>query len=99
MDWYGIFFFRAGSPTALLYGSYDDWLVVLSALVAIGSSILALQLTRLSQKQTSVVSRRFSIIASSVSLGAGIWAMHFIGMLAYQICTPVSYYPDATLSR
>ncbi|WP_292779018.1 PAS domain S-box protein [Methylophilus sp. UBA6697] len=97
MDWYGIFFFRAGAPTALLYGSYDDWLVVLSAVVAIGSSILALQLTRLSQKQTSVVSRRFSIIASSVSLGAGIWAMHFIGMLAYQICTPVSYYPDATL--
>lgn len=42
MDWYGIFFFRAGAPTALLYGSYDDWLVVLSALVAIGSSILAL---------------------------------------------------------
>lgn len=97
MDWYSIFFFRAGAPTALLYGSYDHWLVVLSALVAIGSSILALQLTRLSQKQTSVVSRRFSIIASSVSLGAGIWAMHFIGMLAYQICTPVSYYPDATL--
>lgn len=97
MDWYGIFFFRAGAPTALLYGSYDGWLVVLSAVVAIGSSILALQLTRLSQKQTSVVSRRFSIIASSVSLGAGIWAMHFIGMLAYQICTPVSYYPDATL--
>lgn len=23
--------------------------------------------------------------------------MHFIGMLAYEICTPVSYYPDATL--
>lgn len=97
MDWYSIFFFREGSPTALLYGSYDNWLVVLSALVAIGSSILALQLTRLSQQQTSTVSRRFSIIASSVSLGAGIWAMHFIGMLAYQICTPVSYYPDATL--
>lgn len=97
MDLYDIFFFRAGAPTPLLYGSYDHWLVVLSALVAIGSSILALQLTRLSQKQTSVVSRRFSIIASSVSLGAGIWAMHFIGMLAYEICTPVSYYPDATL--
>ncbi|WP_029147743.1 PAS domain S-box protein [Methylophilus sp. 5] len=97
MDWYGIFFFREGSPTALLSGSYDAWLVVLSAVVAIGSSILALQLTRLSRQQTSVVSRRFSIIASSVSLGAGIWAMHFIGMLAYQICTPVSYYSDATL--
>jgi two-component system, sensor histidine kinase and response regulator len=97
MDLYDIFFFRGGSPTALLYGSYDDWLVVLSGLVAIGSSILALQLTRLSQKQTSKVAKHFSTIASSISLGAGIWAMHFIGMLAYQICTKVSYSPEISI--
>lgn len=97
MDWYSIFFFREGSPTALLYGTYNPWLVVLSAMVAIGTSVLALQLTRLSQKQTSLVSQRFSIIASSVSLGAGIWAMHFIGMLAYEICTKVTYNPEVTM--
>lgn len=97
MDLYSIFFFRAGTPTALLYGSYDKWLVALSALVAIGSSILALQLTRLSQKQSSKVAKHFSMIASSVSLGAGIWAMHFIGMLAYQICTPVTYSPEISM--
>ncbi len=97
MDWYSIFFFRAGTPTALLYGSYNPWLVILSALVAIGTSVLALQLTRLSQNQTSLVSQKFSIIASSVSLGAGIWAMHFIGMLAYQICTQVTYNPEITM--
>jgi PAS domain S-box-containing protein len=97
MDWYSIFFFRAGTPTALLYGSYNPWLVVLSALVAIGTSVLALQLTRLSQNQTSLVSQKFSIIASSVSLGAGIWAMHFIGMLAYAICTKVTYNPEITM--
>lgn len=97
MDLYDIFFFRENSPTALLYGSYDDWLVVLSGLVAIGSSILALQLTRLSQKQTSKVAKHFSTIASSISLGAGIWAMHFIGMLAYQICTKVSYSPEISI--
>lgn len=97
MDLYDIFFFREGSPTALLYGSYDAWLVILSALVAIGSSILALQLTRLSQKQTSKVAKHFSTIASSISLGAGIWSMHFIGMLAYQICTKVSYSPEISI--
>ncbi|HSI27819.1 MAG TPA: PAS domain S-box protein [Methylophilus sp.] len=97
MDWYSIFFFRGGSPTALLYGTYNPWLVILSALVAIGTSVLALQLTRLSQKQTSLVSQKFSIIASSISLGAGIWAMHFIGMLAYEICTKVSYNPEVTM--
>ncbi|MGP1716667.1 MAG: PAS domain S-box protein [Methylophilus sp.] len=97
MDWYSIFFFREGSPTALLYGTYNPWLVILSALVAIGTSVLALQLTRLSQKQTSLVSQKFSIIASSISLGAGIWAMHFIGMLAYEICTKVTYNPEVTM--
>ena len=97
MDWYSIFFFREGSPSALLYGSYNPWLVILSALVAIGTSILALQLTRLSQNQTSLVSQKFSIIASSISLGAGIWAMHFIGMLAYEICTKVTYNPEITI--
>lgn len=97
MDLYSIFFFRAGTPTALLYGTYDKWLVALSALVAIGSSILALQLTRLSQKQSSKVAKHFSTIASSVSLGAGIWAMHFIGMLAYRICTPVTYSPEISI--
>jgi two-component system, sensor histidine kinase and response regulator len=97
MDWYSIFFFREGSPTPLLFGTYNPWLVILSALVAIGSSVLALQLTRLSQKQTSLVSQRFSILASSASLGAGIWAMHFIGMLAYEICTKVTYNPEVTM--
>jgi two-component system, sensor histidine kinase and response regulator len=97
MDWYSIFFFREGSPTPLLFGTYNPWLVILSALVAIGSSVLALQLTRLSQKQTSLVSQKFSILASSASLGAGIWAMHFIGMLAYEICTKVTYNPEVTM--
>ena len=97
MDLYDIFFFRDGSPTALLYGTYNDWLVALSVFVAIGSSILALQLTRLSQKQTSAVAKHFSTIASSISLGAGIWAMHFIGMLAYEICTKVNYSPEISM--
>ncbi|SDK74187.1 PAS domain S-box-containing protein [Methylophilus rhizosphaerae] len=97
MDWYSIFFFREGTPTALLYGSYDGWLVALSALVAISSSMLAMQLTRLSRDQTSLLSQKLSLMASSVSLGAGIWAMHFIGMLAYDICTKVSYDPKITM--
>jgi len=97
MDLYGIFFFREGSPTALLSGTYNHWLVVLSVLVASGSSILALQLTRLSQKQTSPGAKHLSTLASSISLGAGIWAMHFIGMLAYEICTKVNYSPEISI--
>jgi two-component system sensor histidine kinase/response regulator len=98
INWANIFLFRDDAPTQLLYGTYDPWLVALSYAVAIGSSILALQLSRLATEQVSAVSKRFSISAGAISLGAGIWAMHFIGMLAHNICSQVSYSPGITIA-
>src|SRR5690349_17421923 len=36
------------------------------------------------------------LVAGALSLGSGIWSMHFIGMLAYQLPIPMSY--DLTLT-
>jgi NO-binding membrane sensor protein with MHYT domain len=33
----------------------------------------------------------------SLALGAGVWAMHFIGMLAFAPCTDVDYDPATTI--
>jgi NO-binding membrane sensor protein with MHYT domain len=85
------FIYRDGDPTPLLYGSYDPWLVTLSIAIAIGTSILGMQLTRVAHGQSSSLLRQVSIIAGSISLGAGIWAMHFIGMMALNLCTRISY--------
>ena len=85
------FIYRDGDPTPLLYGSYDPWLVALSVAIAIGTSILGMQLARVAHDQTSPLLRQFSIIAGSISLGAGIWSMHFIGMMALNLCTRVNY--------
>jgi NO-binding membrane sensor protein with MHYT domain len=35
----------------------------------------------------------------SLALGTGVWAMHFIGMLAFDLCTDVDYDPSPPSSR
>ena len=41
--------------------------------------------------------RALLIGSGAVALGGGIWAMHFIGMLAFDLCTPVGYSRPITL--
>nr|WP_294841123.1 PAS domain S-box protein [uncultured Methylotenera sp.] len=85
------------SLASRLTSTYQPWLIILSCVIAICSSILAFQLLRLAKDQASPISKPISILSSAVSLGAGIWAMHFIGMLALNICTEVQYNPLITI--
>lgn len=85
------FLVRDNQPTLLLVGSYELWLVALSILVAIFSSSIALQLAG-SVRTTSHRIRKISLLGGSIALGAGVWSMHFIGMLAFGLCTPVSFH-------
>lgn len=36
------------------------------------------------------------LLTGALCLGAGVWSMHFIGMLAFELCTTVSYDPVIT---
>lgn len=83
--------------TVLSSSTYEPWLVTLSYVIAVCSSTLAFQLLRLAKDQSSTISKPISILSSSISLGAGIWSMHFIGMLALNICTEVKYDPLITI--
>ncbi len=83
--------------TVLSSSTYEPWLVTLSYVIAVCSSTLAFQLLRLAKDQSSTISKPISILSSSISLGAGIWSMHFIGMLALNICTEVKYNPLITI--
>lgn len=77
-------------------GNYDPGLVALSIVVAIVASYTALALARRigeSQQQEA----RLWLLAGSVSMGTGIWAMHFIGMLAYRLPVPMRYDAPLTL--
>ena len=79
------------NPGLLLYGTHDPWLVSLSVLVAMFSSTMGLQAAYQARSLAPSVLRTGTLLAGSLSLGCGVWAMHFIGMLAFNLCTPVNY--------
>jgi two-component system sensor histidine kinase/response regulator len=78
--------------------SYNPFLVSFSILVAIISSVLALQVAGLSRQTDRTHLRQFALISGSLALGGGIWSMHFIGMLAVQVGVHIHYDPLVTLA-
>ena len=84
-------------PALLTYGIYDPWLVGLSVLVASFSSAMGLQMAGQAARGNQPFLRWAALATGSLALGSGVWAMHFIGMLAFNLCTPVSYDPAITL--
>ena len=75
----------------MLAGSYNPLFVVLSILVAILASFTALDMaSRVSASQPTRTKARW-LVAGSVAMGAGIWSMHFVGMLAFRLPIPLGY--------
>jgi NO-binding membrane sensor protein with MHYT domain/CheY-like chemotaxis protein len=90
------FFALNVDPSQTIPGSYNYGLVLLSYLVAALGSYAFLQFaTRIADLRDAGL--RFSWLAiGALAMGGGIWAMHFIGMLAHVLPIPVSYYPGIT---
>jgi PAS domain S-box-containing protein len=82
-------------PSLLSYGIYTPKLVILSVLVAIFSSWMGLQIA--GQASANRAQRWIVLGTGSLALGAGVWAMHFIGMLAFDLCTEVDYDQSITI--
>ena len=81
--------FSYPDDSLLIFGTYNPWLVALSIVIAIFTSAMALHMA--SQARLSKASRNITLFTGSVAQGGGVWAMHFIGMLAFDLCTPVEY--------
>ena len=79
-------------------GSYDFRLVTLSVVIAICASYAALDLAaRISASSGRI--RLAWLAGGAVAMGLGIWSMHYIGMLAFNLPVPVSYdWPTVLLS-
>lgn len=92
------YFTLAGEEAqALLAVSYDPPLVVLSLLVAILSATVALYAVGQVSHARSARMALLMKLACGLSLGGGVWAMHFIGMLAADLCVSVRYDPLLTV--
>jgi len=79
----------------MLIGHYEPTLVLLSVLAAIFASYTALSLA-LRVKQSHGLAPHAWTAGGAIAMGSGIWAMHFIGMLAFRLPMPLAYDPTIT---
>ena len=71
-------------------GTYNPYLVALSILVACFASYTALDLSG-HVGPSRGFARRVWLVAAALTMGGGIWSMHFVAMLAFIMPTPMSY--------
>jgi diguanylate cyclase (GGDEF)-like protein len=81
---------------ACLANEHNYWLVGLAAVVCIATALTSFLLYSIACASRGV--RRFGwAVITGVCTGSGIWATHFVAMLAYQEALQTSYDPVATL--
>ncbi|OOV92872.1 putative bifunctional diguanylate cyclase/phosphodiesterase [Pseudomonas sp. MF4836] len=74
----------------MLIGSYSPALVVISLFVAILASYTALDLTgRIAT--TRGLAAQLWMVGGALAMGVGVWSMHFIGMLAFELPIELGY--------
>ena len=88
--------FAPPENSVLFSGHYDFVLVGLSILVATLASYASLLVSQHLQKIKSATTRRLWLIGGGLCLGLGIWAMHFVGMLAFSLPCTSNY--DSTVT-
>ncbi|GAB3376409.1 MHYT domain-containing protein [Massilia agri] len=79
----------------MLIGHYEPSLVLLSILVAMFASYTTLSLA-MRVKATQGLAPHAWMAGGAFAMGSGIWAMHFIGMLAFRLPIPLAYDPAIT---
>jgi two-component system, sensor histidine kinase and response regulator len=89
--------FAVGDPAHAYHGSYEPWLVAISVLIAVLAAFVALSISARMVAATSRRSRWAWACAGAISMGGGIWSMHFLGMLAFSLPCGVRYDPLGTL--
>jgi diguanylate cyclase (GGDEF)-like protein len=83
-------------PTdTLLDIRYDPWIVALSFLIASYASYVALDLAKRVRTPDRAMATGWWL-GGSIAMGTGIWAMHFVGMLAAELPFTVGYGHVAT---
>lgn len=80
-----------------IQGYFDPVLVNLSILVACMATYTAFLLSERIRASESRWHRLFWLMTGSIALGMGIWAMHFTGMLAFELPVTVLYDKLTTL--
>jgi two-component system, sensor histidine kinase and response regulator len=97
LAWHFLDLFEPSKSIVPYSGMYDWWLVGVSVSIAILAAFVALSISSRLVAATSRQSRRAWISAGAITMGGGIWAMHFIGMLAFSLPCSIRYNQFGTL--
>jgi signal transduction histidine kinase/CheY-like chemotaxis protein len=75
----------------MLSGYYDRPLVLISILVAMLAAYSALSLAGRVSEARGQRAKLAWTVGGAIAMGSGIWAMHFIGMLAFRLPIPLGF--------
>ncbi|WP_024539778.1 PAS domain S-box protein [Comamonas badia] len=92
------FFVTGVASDPMLWREHDPWMVALSAALAVVASMVALHMAALAREADSPRSRSWILGSGAFAMGGGIWAMHFVGMLAFTLCARGAFNPWLTLA-
>jgi two-component system, sensor histidine kinase and response regulator len=98
LDWRFSPVFDSIDPTSHYVGVYDPGLVATSVVIAVLAAYVALSLSGRIVAARTGRSRWAWISAGAVVMGGGIWAMHFVGMLAFSLPCGTGYSLLGTLA-
>jgi len=74
-----------------MHGTYNFWLVAASLVVATLASFTALDISGRIASLAQSRTRHVWLAGGAASMGIGIWSMHFIGVLAFELPIPLGY--------
>jgi two-component system sensor histidine kinase/response regulator len=97
LDWRFLPVFNKPDLATAFPGTYDIGLVIVSVAIAILAAFVALSISSRIVAATSQRAKWAWASAGALSMGGGIWSMHFIGMLAFSLPCGISYDPLGTM--
>lgn len=83
--------FNIPESSLVLTGEYEPFLVLVSISIAVFASFMGFQVATQASSAGTPVAKRLLLMVGAIAQGVGIWSMHFVGMLAFELCTSVSY--------
>lgn len=83
-------------PNIVFLKAYSTPLVILSIFISIIASFTAFGISERAASSSTKMKTVFWNSFGAIAMGSGIWAMHFVGMLALSLPIPITY--DTTLT-
>ncbi|MCX4188988.1 PAS domain S-box protein [Methylophaga sp. OBS3] len=97
MEWFDSFFITHHEYADHIVGSYNYTLVAFSIAISAVASFMALHFASMAKIITTKGQRHIAIIAGAFLMAGGVWCMHFVGMMAYDMGMHVTYNIPITL--